>query len=61
MNKQELYQIAFSIINHKKLRNFGTSGHVETVALLSKLDVDKHISVEIELDEMDLTSAESKA
>ena len=34
---------------------------VETVALLSKLDVDKHISVEIELDEMDLTSAESKA
>lgn len=24
MNKQELYQIAFSIINHKKLRNFGT-------------------------------------
>ena len=35
--------------------------HVETVALLSKLDVDKHISVEFELDEMDLTSAESKA
>ena len=35
--------------------------HVETVALLSKLDVEKHISVEIELDEMDLTSAESKA
>ena len=35
--------------------------HVETVALLSKLDVDKHISVEIGLDEMDLTSAVSKA
>ncbi len=35
--------------------------HVETVALLSKLDIDKHISVEIELDELDLTSAESKA
>ena len=33
----------------------------QTVALLSKLDIDKHISVEIELDEMDLTSAESKA
>ena len=32
--------------------------HVETVALLFKLDVDKHIDVEIELD---LTSAESKA
>ena len=32
---------------------------VETVALLSKLDVDKHIDVEIKLDELDLTSAES--
>jgi len=27
---------------------------VETVALLSKLDVDKHIDVEIKLDELDL-------
>lgn len=35
--------------------------HVETVALLSKLDVDKHIDVEVTLDELDLTSAESKA
>ena len=33
----------------------------ETVTLLSKLDVDKHIDVEIKLDELDLTSAESKA
>lgn len=41
--------------------NFPQTTHIETVALLSKLDVDKHISVEIELDEMDLTSAESKA
>ena len=40
---------------------FAYTPHIETVALLSKLDVDKHISVEIELDEMDLTSAESKA
>ncbi len=40
---------------------FVLSGHVETVALLSKLNVDKHISVEVELDELDLTSAESKA
>jgi trmA family RNA methyltransferase len=31
------------------------------VALLSKLDVDKHIDVEIKLNELDLTSAESKA
>lgn len=40
---------------------FGQTSHVETVALLSKLDVDKHIDVEIKLDELDLTSAESKA
>ena len=48
----------------KKIRPvdmFPWSGHVETVALLSKLDVDKHIDVEIKLDELDLTSAESKA
>ena len=37
------------------------TSHVETVALLSKLDIDKHIDVEITLDELDLTSAESKA
>ena len=40
---------------------FPQTHHVETVALLSKLDVDKHIDVEIKLDELDLTSAESKA
>ncbi|NQK67984.1 23S rRNA (uracil(1939)-C(5))-methyltransferase RlmD [Streptococcus suis] len=40
---------------------FPNTHHVETVALLSKLNVDKHISVEVELDELDLTSAESKA
>ena len=40
---------------------FPHSVHIETVALLSKLDVDKHIDVEIKLDELDLTSAESKA
>ncbi len=40
---------------------FPQTAHVETVALLSKLDVDKHIDVEIKLDELDLTSAESKA
>lgn len=40
---------------------FPFTNHVETVALLSKLDVDKHIDVVNELDELDLTSAESKA
>lgn len=35
--------------------------HVETVVLLSKLKSDKHIDVELDLDELDLTSAEKKA
>lgn len=34
---------------------------METVCLLSKLNVKHHIEVEINLDEMDLTKAESKA
>lgn len=37
------------------------STHVETVCLLSKLNVDHHIEVEIKMDELDLTAAEKKA
>lgn len=40
---------------------FCHSGHVETVVLLSQRKPDDVIEVEIELGEMDLTSAESKA
>lgn len=35
--------------------------HVETIVLLSKLDSKKYISIELPMDDMDLTSAESKA
>ena len=35
--------------------------HTETVCLLSKLHSDQHIEVELQMDELDLTSAESKA
>ena len=38
---------------------FGHSVHVETVCLLSKLNVEHHMEVEINLDEIDLTKAES--
>ena len=41
--------------------NFPRTGHVETIALLSKIDADKHLNVKIELDELNLTSAEIKA
>ncbi len=40
---------------------FGNSVHVETVCLLSKLNVKQHIEVELTMDEMDLTAAEKKA
>lgn len=40
---------------------FPRAGHVETVVLLSKLNTKQHIEVELNLDELDLTSAESKA
>ena len=35
--------------------------HVEVVCLLSKLKANKHIEVELEMSELDLTAAESKA
>lgn len=40
---------------------FPQTVHVETVCLLSKLNVKHHIEVEITMDELDLTAAESKA
>ena len=39
----------------------GGKQHVETVVLLSKLNTKQHIEVELNLDELDLTAAESKA
>ena len=40
---------------------FPHTEHVETVCLLSKLQSKEHIEIEVKMDEMDLTSAESKA
>lgn len=41
---------------------FATTAHIETVALLSKLSEAKHhIEVKVDMDELDLTSAEAKA
>ena len=40
---------------------FPRADHVETVCLLSKLQSKEHIEIEVKMDEMDLTSAESKA
>ena len=40
---------------------FPRMGHVETVCLLSKLQSKEHIEIEVTMDELDLTAAESKA
>ena len=40
---------------------FPMTVHVETVVLLSKLNTKQHVEVELNLDELDLTAAESKA
>ena len=37
------------------------TANIETVCLLSKLNAKQHIEVEIKMDELDLTAAESKA
>ena len=62
-NGQCLKSIKFklSIIEEDMNICLDNDNQTETVALLSKLDVDKHINIEIELDELDLTSAENKA
>lgn len=40
---------------------FPRTAHVETVCLLSKLNTKQHIEVEVKMDELDITAAESKA
>ena len=40
---------------------FPAGVHVETIVLLSKLKSSKHIEVELKMEELDLTAAESKA
>ncbi|MDE7308165.1 MAG: 23S rRNA (uracil(1939)-C(5))-methyltransferase RlmD [Lachnospiraceae bacterium] len=40
---------------------FAQTYNIETVCLLSKLHADQHIEVELQMDELDLTAAESKA
>ena len=40
---------------------YGGTVHVETVVLLSKLKSTQHIEVKVDMNEMDVTAAESKA
>ena len=47
--------------NSGKCISITLSTHVETVCLLSKLNTKQHIEVEVKMDELDITAAESKA
>ena len=40
---------------------FPHTNHIETVCLLSKLNTKHHIEIDLDMDELDLTAAESKA
>jgi len=51
----------YGVVKFRCTDMFGMGAHVETVVLLSQQKPDDRIEVEIELDELDLTSAESKA
>ena len=57
-----LHDGGYEIQKIRGVDQFGMTVHVETVCLLSKLHEAKHhVSVKLDMDEMDLTSAESKA
>ena len=51
----------YEVRNVRPVDMFPHTVHVETVCLLSKLHSDQHIEVELKMDELDLTAAESKA
>ena len=52
---------AYALTAAQPVDMFPWTEHVETVCLLSKLHSKQHIEVEVKMDEMDLTAAESKA
>lgn len=56
-----LFEKKYKVGRIYPLDMFPFTRHVETVCLLSKLDVDQHIKVKLEMDELDLTASESKA
>ena len=56
-----LIQKGYRVRSIQPVDMFPWTEHVETVVLLSKLNAKQHIEVELNLDELDLTAAESKA
>ncbi len=58
---QTLKKLGYSVKKIQPVDMFPHTRHIETVVLLSKLKSTHHIEVELKTDELDLTSAESKA
>ena len=56
-----LAQSGYSVDKVQPVDMFPRTGHVECVILLSKLHSKHHIEIELKMDELDLTAAESKA
>ena len=57
-----LCEHGYELVKFRAVDQFAHSVHVETVCLLSKLHEAKHhINVKVDMDELDLTSAEAKA
>ncbi|OUP57996.1 23S rRNA (uracil(1939)-C(5))-methyltransferase RlmD [Pseudoflavonifractor sp. An184] len=54
-------ELGYPAVKARAVDLFPRTAHVETVVLLSKLNTKQHIEVELNLDELDLTAAESKA
>ncbi len=47
MNKKELYQVAYNVINHKKIRQFGTAGHVSCALETDKGNIFTGICIDL--------------
>lgn len=56
-----LQELGYRVDRITNVDMFPRTYHVETVVLLSKLNPDEHIYIDLDLDELDLTSAEAKA
>ena len=58
---KRLEELGYRAVQAQPVDLFPRTAHVETVCLLSKLQSKEHIEIEVKMDELDLTSAESKA
>ncbi len=58
---KRLGEMGYGLVKVGVVDQFCHSGHVETVVLLSQQHADDFIDIELDLEEFDLTSAESKA